>query len=287
VKKVAFLTTIYPIDIRYVDDFLNSLNNQTNRLFDLIIANDGFCGIENFKQKYRGLNIIEIEADYCIAKNRELLITYAIQNKYEMVIFGDIDDYFEPNRVEVSRTLLATNDIVVNDLTAFRNDTTLSDKRLSSRVNNLAEVSLEFVLDKNIFGLSNTAIRLEGLRCEDIVFCKELVAVDWYFFSTLLLLGKKAIFTNDTVTYYRQHNANTVGIGNVDEQSVLKTLSVKLIHYEHMREKSDQFDELFRRTQTLSHWLRSKSKLGEFVRKNGELLDSPLWWETIELGEYQ
>jgi len=284
-NKVVFLATIYPMDESYVDAFFNSLVNQTVSSFDVIIVNDGFSNLEKYKHKYANLNIIEIDSCRNIAKNREISIRYAIDKQYDIAVFGDVDDYFEANRVEVSESLLSSNDIVINDLVSFSGEQILNRKVLSSRIKNLSDVSLDFILEKNVFGLSNTAIKLDGLNSNDIVFPSELVAVDWYFFSNLLLLGKRAIFTNETTTYYRQHDSNIIGIGDTSERSILKTIQVKLIHYRNMQQKNELFVSALERTEILSKWIDSKVNMRAFARKNNEEIPEPLWWEITELGE--
>ena len=54
--------------------------------------------------------------------------------------------------------------------------------------------------------------------------------VTWYIFSKFLIDGKKAIFTNKTVSYYRQHEQNTIGLKQFDESSFNKALNVKIKH---------------------------------------------------------
>lgn len=283
-NKIAFLTVLYPINDSIVDLFFNSLVNQTNKSFDIIIVNDGFSDIEHFKEKYCNLNIIEIKNSNNIAKNRELLIRFAIEKKYEIAVFGDIDDYFESNRVEISTKFLNSYDIVVNDLITFGIEH-FKEKIISKRIENLSTISINYIVRKNIFGLSNTAINLKGLHSKDIVFPSDLIAVDWYFYSNLLLSGKKAIFTNETLTYYRQYENNTIGIGNVSEKNILKSIEVKLIHYRYMKEKSEIFRTEFSRIERLSYRLNSDHRLLDIACRNTESIQNPLWWEVTELGE--
>ena len=40
-------------------------------------------------------------------------------------------------------------------------------------------IDFKFIKDKNIFGMTNTAIKLNGI--EKVSFDKEIIAVDWYF----------------------------------------------------------------------------------------------------------
>ena len=48
-----------------------------------------------------------------------------------------------------------------------------------------------------------------------VKFDELLIAVDWFMFKGLLKLGFKAIFTNEIISYYRQHLDNTIGLREV------------------------------------------------------------------------
>jgi hypothetical protein len=283
-SKVAFLTTIFPINETYIDDFFHSLISQTDSDFDLIILNDGYSELNALKAKYSDLNIIELETANNIALNRERLIKYAKDNSYSFALFGDIDDYFDNNRIAVSKSLLESYDIVVNDLTIFSSKKLQFEKYFSNRITNNTEITLDFILDKNIFGLSNTAINLDNIRRQEIMFSPKLIAVDWYFFSNLLLQSKRAIFTCDTVTHYRQHGSNTVGMGSVTLESINNILKVRHIHYMHMKSKADIYNELLIDNENLSNLVKSKKNRSKIVTINNQIIPYQLWWELIGLG---
>ena len=46
-KKIAFLTTIFPMEEEYLKDFFNSLLQQTYKEFDILVVNDGYENFEN------------------------------------------------------------------------------------------------------------------------------------------------------------------------------------------------------------------------------------------------
>ena len=208
--KIAFLTTIFPMKKQFLIDFFNSLNNQTYDNFDVVVANDGYSNFNEIKLKYGKLNIVELECSNTPAKNREYGINYCIERKYDILIFGDSDDYFSNNRVELALEALNSNDIVVNDVSLFDNNGTYEDMYISNRLENDSKVNFNYIKNKNIFGLSNTALKINILS--KVSFDKDLVAVDWYLYKGLLKNGCKAIFTNKAITYYRQHKDNTVGL---------------------------------------------------------------------------
>jgi hypothetical protein len=218
-NSVAFLTTIFPVDEVFLIDFFDSLSRQTVKSFDLIVINDGYLNFEKIKDVYGELNIIEIKFSNTPSKNRQYGINYCIDNRYDVLIFGDSDDYFAPNRVEMSLQLLEESDIVVNDVSLFNDGGVYEHNYISNRVKNNSKVEYDFIIKKNIFGLSNTAL---NIRILDLVnFDKDLVAVDWYLYRSLLKNKNTAIFTNETITYYRQHEDNIVGLRVVNGDHLL------------------------------------------------------------------
>jgi hypothetical protein len=211
--KTALLTTVFPANKLYIIDFFDSLKEQTYKNFDVVVVNDGFDGFEGIVRKYsQELNIIELKYSNTPAKNREWGINYCIEKAYDVLIFGDSDDYFAKNRIEKSLELLEDNDIVVNDLSLFDENGVYEEKYLSNRLKNRQIIDFEFIKDKNIFGMTNTAVILSVMP--KILFGSKIIAIDWYFFKILLKRGYRAIFTSETVSFYRQHKNNIVGLKN-------------------------------------------------------------------------
>jgi len=218
-KTVAFLTTIFPMKEQFLIDFFDSLSRQTYDKFDVIVVNDGYDNFYDVKMKYQNLSIIELPYSDTPAKNREYGINYCIDNKFDILIFGDSDDYFSNNRITKSVKLLSDHEIVVNDLTTFDKTGIIQHKYISTRVKNNSIINYSFIKDKNIFGMTNTAINLNIL--DKVKFDDSLVAVDWLMFKDLLKLGHKAIFTNEIISYYRQYSDNTIGLREMEGRYLL------------------------------------------------------------------
>ena len=218
-KNVAFLTTIFPMKEQFLNDFFDSLSRQTYDKFDVIVVNDGYDNFYDVKMKYQNLSIIELPYSDTPAKNREYGINYCIDNKFDILIFGDSDDYFSNNRITKSVKLLSDHEIVVNDLTTFDKTGIIQHKYISTRVKNNSIINYSFIKDKNIFGMTNTAINLNIL--DKVKFDDSLVAVDWLMFKDLLKLGHKAIFTNEIISYYRQYSDNTIGLREMEGRYLL------------------------------------------------------------------
>lgn len=253
----------------YLFTFFTSLQKQTYQQFDVIVINDNYEGLNILKKTFVELNIIELKYSNTPAKNREYGINYVIDNGYSILVFGDSDDYFDYDRVQVSVEKLKDCDVLVNDLALFNEEGVYQQKYMSNRIQDGSQVDVEFIKDKNIFGLSNTALNLSILGSSRVFFPQELVAVDWYFYTKLLLENAKAIFTNKVQTYYRQHGANTVGMGEISKEVFQKTRQIKRKHYALLAESNRYFKKLNEGEKRINN---------EFVLSKKQL-KTPLWWE--------
>jgi len=196
----------------YLDDFFHSLSKQTYKEFDIIVVNDGYKEFGAFIEKFQTLSIFELNYSATPALNRAYGINFILNRGYDIIVFGDSDDYFAENRVALSVQALERVDIVVNDLSLVDEEKRVFEKLyISNRLQNKSLVDYDFLKDKNICGLSNTALKTAILG-EKVVFPAELVAVDWFFYKSLLAQGYRALFTNETETFYRQYANNRLGL---------------------------------------------------------------------------
>ena len=273
-SNTAFMTTVFPGCMIYFDAFIESLLLQTDKDFDLLIINDGVVNLVDYIEKYKEINFLQIFSCNTIVQNRKLGIDTAINLNYKYLIFGDSDDYFAPNRISISKHYLKNFDIVVNDLSLFNiKHGIYKEKCFSKRLTNNSIISSKYIEDKNIFGLSNSAVKVSEIH--KIIFCKNLIAFDWYLFSQLLYRNKTAVFTNETQTYYRQYENNTVGLGVNSIESIKNSIQVKKIHYECMSKTDTNLDKFLLQIKFLEKKIdKGDINLDEY--KHNDLL----WWEN-------
>jgi len=281
--KTLFFSVVYPAVEPFLPDFFQSLEKQTTDDFLIVLVNDGVVELNRFFEGFDPSRISVLEPGQSPVGNRMIGVRHALESNVENLIFGDSDDFFSLNRVKSCVGLLDAGwDVVVNDLTAVdAQGQVLDSGYLSRRLTDGAEVEIDFIRDKNVFGLSNTAVRISALK--EISLPEGLVAVDWYIFSQLLLKGCRAVFSDKTNTYYRQHGANTVGVGALDKDSVLCQLDAKVRHYRAMSPCAETYAErcvLYEET-----WSLLKDR-PDFVAEYTEFLKQrekkdPLWWENI------
>lgn len=217
----------------YFKDYINSINEQTDKAFDVLIINDGLDG-EAFS-RFDNFNSISLEETFTSAQIRQIVFDYAYNHNYTNLVFSDCDDYFSDNRVEYSKKYLQRYDFVFNELYLVDDSNTILHKDFMSSLlkgNELNEIAI--LIDKNVVGLGNSAVNLS--RIGRLTIPDDIKAVDWYLFSCLLLQNKTGRFVNQCKTYYRQHGGNLVGMkGTLNIDQLKHGIAVKEVHYGNMQ----------------------------------------------------
>ena len=251
-NNIAVLSVIYPIQKEIAYQFFDSLKDQSCSNFDVIIVNDGFVDFQDLSEYYPTLNIIEVRPGLSIVQNRKILIEKGLQLQYENFIFQDIDDFAHPSRIQIVYEKLNDYDIVVNDLAILLGVDVVKPSHFDQRISDGDRITISDVLDKNLFGLSNTACSSKVFSDINICWSDDIIALDWYIFSCALLSGWQAVFIGQSLTYYRQHEQNTAGL--LQRPSPETATKVKLHHYAAMENYSVGFKKLLcETTHTVKH----------------------------------
>lgn len=281
-NKICFVTVIFPANLTYFSDFIDSLEKQSVSDFDLIIFNDQVADLSDYLAQ-SSLHIKVIDTDCSIGGIRSLLLKYLVDSSYEYCVFGDSDDYFSPNRVEKNSELLQNYDLVVNDLILVdQQGNLLIDKYLSQRLSDAQSISFAEIKDKNICGLGNTAVNIAALP-QNLDFNEDIQAIDWVLFSRMLLAGSSAIFSNESFIYYRQHSANSIGIKDLTQERLQRGINIKYRHYQSLNQDYGVFEKEVLEMDALKKYTSSKENLTEYFNKILSLnIDTPFWWEEIK-----
>ena len=296
-NNVLLIGVIYPKVEKYLADYCKSIQSQDTNRFDILILNDGFRGA--FPLKNRRIAIIDIKSKSTPAEIRMLGIKYAIKNDYEYVIFSDSDDYFSSNRISVSINKLEKYDFVFNELYLINEKKDVIQKSYYHNIIKKIEYEnyLE-IIDRNLFGLGNTAVKVNTLK--DLFIPKEIIAVDWWVFSILLLNKYKGGFIKEAITYYRQHHNNFIGIGNKLNKTILRRgIKVKQIHYENLlkycedykiKEAAEIYCEKLEEIKVLNKYIQDNhfyKKYIEIINENYKEIYSGWWSDILPIKEWR
>lgn len=283
--QTAILTTVFPAVEKYLPTFLNSINQQTNQHFDLIVVNDGITElniINNYLPKER---YILLPPSKTFVENRLILMNFAQKEQYQYIIFADADDLLSENRVKITTSLLKNHSIVANDVDLMNeNGELFLSNYFSQSIENNKEFDYTFFQNKNFVGLGNTAIQTQILP-SPIELPPTLKMPDWYFFYTLMRRNQQSVFfTNQAKTLYRQHSENLIGLKEITTQRIELSLQVKINHYKNLvNEFPDLKSTLNDIEDTNNYFHSSKTHQENYINKVKALnLDFPLWWEEIK-----
>lgn len=277
----VFLSVVYSQAFPYLKDLRESALSQTRKDFDVIVVNDG-CEKERIIEELQGFNITILEAEGGFTANRLQGINYARSQGYKYLLFCDADDSFTSNRYActIAEFEESKADIIVCNLNiANEKCEPFLNEYFSKEIQADRWIDADFLKDKNIFGMSNTAIRLDALT-EDIQI-PETPIVDWLLFTTLLLKGLKAKYIMDSMVNYRQYSTNMIGITRYDVASFKKLAGLKNNHYRLLVESGyPRYEELYQ--ESLSLLTLSDIEIESIVKRELAIHPQPLWWQIIK-----
>lgn len=280
-NESLFFTVVYPQALPFFKDVCDSARSQTRKDFDVVVVNDG-CDVDSLDSQLTGLNSTIIETVGTIAGNRLLGIDYARKHQYKYLFFCDADDTFTANRFERTINVFEKTDadiVVCNLNVADEKCAPVIRDYFSLEIPSDRWIYAEFLRDKNIMGMSNTALRVSAIR--DKISVPTIPIVDWYLFTILLLKGLRARYIPDSLVNYRQYNANMIGITHFDVPSFRKLANHKLAHYQMLVENGyKQYEDLYKECEELTKL--TDSEITEIVNRKLAEHKQPLWWQIIE-----
>jgi hypothetical protein len=203
--SLALYTTVYPGVARFLPDWYESVQRQTDKDFQLWIALDGLQtdAVEEILGSRPQATWVLAGAGDTPAQVRERALARIVES-CDAVVLVDSDDVLHPTRVAAARQGLRDSDVTGCAL------------RLVDANGRALGLSLELppsvrpadVLPRhNIFGLSNSALRSDLLRrCLPIP--AEVALVDWFLVTRAWLCGAQLAFDPVARMDYRQHEDN-------------------------------------------------------------------------------
>ena len=234
--KTAVMGVVYPGVEAYLEDYLSSMCKQTDQNFDLVLFNDRFPGLSSFLNSFfsqysqSSLPVVVMDMPGGTISTKRCWALRKIQALgYDNVIFTDCDDFFSPERVHASVQALTTSGIAFNDFVQV-NESKQELFRSIFQGRGISAESKKDIHRLNFLGFSNTAVRISEVQVPE--FAPDLVAVDWFFFSVLIMgQGVSLSYIPKPLSFYRSYG-NNFGFRDTVTPEYLKRVSeVKNTHY--------------------------------------------------------
>jgi len=231
-KKSDTLVTavIYPGIEPYIEDYFDSLEHQDSKDFDLLVVVDGLPHFELPKTSFNR-DVISALTSVTTAGIRSEMVLHAVRNRYEHLVFSDADDFFSENRVSASIAHLDGYDFVFNELDLVDEQGNVLETGVIGKIHPADSLTDPGgIVDFNILGLTHTAVDVAALERFEKV--EDLLAFDWWVFTTLLLCGARGKFVPGATTFYRQTESNIVGMMHpLTPERLRRGIGVKTDHY--------------------------------------------------------
>ncbi|NND14773.1 MAG: glycosyltransferase family 2 protein [Eudoraea sp.] len=288
-NETVVAAVIFPANLPFFVEFVSSLQDQSCKNFDLLLLNDGCLPGDIEKSllpcSFQYEIVSAIKGSPALIRGQ--LIEILKNSDYDIIIFGDTDDFFSSNRLELCIEAIQEDqwDIAFNDLTVVSEESVVIRPKIWQDRKETSEVDIDFLLRCNALGLGNTAIRKSLLDFE-LKLDPDIPAFDWTFYIQIFKNNKtlKCGFLKDVTTSYRQHSRNTLGISDSYSREKLEFLAktkASVLHFAvrmGILEANKQLDDLdnFRNT-----YLENDKLLEEKIRSLNTQKD--LFWfeETI------
>ncbi len=167
------------------------------------------------------------------ARVRRSLIAEAVATPVDILIFADMDDVLSPAAPGLHRDALSDAAFSFGDMSLIDAAGNSLGRRFFAgagvpwRLDNA-----DALLDRNFLGLSNTAVRREALPDTVLSIPDDIVAVDWWLFTSLLMTGRKGQRIPEAVSDYRTYGNNILGAGALSSRDeLMRFLEVARRHY--------------------------------------------------------
>lgn len=240
--KTACLTVIYPGVEDFIEEYLQCIQRQTFKNFDLIVINDSFpLPIERIL-KHSEVKAKVFACNQSSQANRLQGLKICHQLGYDIVVCSDTDDAMFDDRIERVVTYFLENEdkkIVYNNLVGHSESGRFD---LFYKEN----IALTDILDFNVLGYGALSVKFDLIPFILEHGNEKVPVFDWWFALIYLLHHPKVDFLGEVYSRYRTHSDNYVGpVFGITEKRLEQGLYVKKATYSELTEycKQNRFAE--------------------------------------------
>lgn len=275
------VTFLYPKSEKFIKQFVNCLERQTYKKFDVLF----FCDNYNFSDLNFKINLKHkcYNVSGTIPQIRQKSIKKLNSLSYKKIFFCDSDDLFKSNRIKILNDLLNKNKIVFNDIDCFNKHKLVKKNFFSYFFKNNQKINYKHLYHENFLGFSNTALKTEILKKIKLPkLSKKITIYDWYFWS-IMLKKNKACFTNKTKTYYKTLSSSFTCLPiKLTKKYLVNSIFVKYNFYKIMQKEGKTYKKMYLNCSILYN---NKIKLLKLIKTlmSKEKNKYFSWWGGIEL----
>jgi hypothetical protein len=267
--SVAICTSLFEAGRPYLDAFIEGVKSSCGAHdVTLVAAIHGLNEPDSALAPLKDIVTVRLEnvpLAASIPEVRRSMLLAAARYDVEYLLLNDMDDYLLPGAIENHVAAMRNADFSYSDMALIdthgtqKGETFFKDCLVPKQLT--ARSGLTAVLKRNFLGFSNTALRRVCIDASQLEMPDNLIAVDWWFFTTMLKQGYRGAKTEKTVVCYRTHEGNVLGATpDTDPRAVQRRLDISRRHCAAF--SSDPVYEARAKTlDRLGNWLENKGRL--------------------------
>ncbi len=268
-------TTIYPKSKKYFDEFIDSLNYQSEKTFKIFIVLNGTSLNPNQKKKIKK-NFIIYKTNTTWQKARIEGLKKLLKKNPKNIIFADSDDILHKDRIKFSLNKIQKYDFIVNNCYLFQK--TIKKKEIWLKRKE-KKIELNQIKYSNFVGCSNTTIRGNAMKKIIDKINVNLIAFDWCIAKLLLIKKFKGIYISKPLTFYRQYGENTSSLINISKKKIKKDIKCKLAHFRYFEKFGINYKKQILELKNKYRIIGNKKFLSD-IKKNFKTKNQ-YWWSLV------
>ena len=267
--NLIIMTVVYPGANNYVKKFVNSMNNQSNKKFNLVVVNDNNKNAAKIINDKSNFVVRFFNSQSSRVNNRVKGLRFIIKNtKFDYIAFLDIDDYPEKNFVKSIHDFIKKNNKIKMFSTKLKMKNNFFQKKNT--------LFLSDIIDNHQVGYGTLCLRKDFIK--DFIFASKYKALlfDW-FISLIYLLKYKFIYINDksAIIYNSSHNTTLKRWKTFDKKNIVKIINLKkdlyskvlkFIKDKNYRSQRHIFKKKILDMSDLSIFIKDKKKLKKYIK---------------------
>jgi hypothetical protein len=289
INTLCLYTTIYPGVEPYLQDWYRSVQNQTDKDYQLWIGLDAIsmeAAMEAMESDPKATWVPAAPRD-TPAQVRQRAFERIVKT-CDGVVLVDSDDILHDSRVAAAREALRTSDLAGCALRLVDQQ----GRDLDLTLGLPATAGPENVFPRNnVFGLSNSAFRSDLLRrCLPIPATAALV--DWFLATRAWLVGAKLTFEKIARMDYRQHGENMAQVRPPFSGNQIMRDTQRVLHHFQIVRASSTFETVAGRLTELvdvmadvemfyRNVVLQPTQLECYVQALNALEPALLWWSSV------
>lgn len=284
-KKIGLISSFHKYSQKYHKKCLESILNQNYKNFTFYMFADKI-DIKPPKSKNIRINF-EYISDLSPREIKARGIIKAYNDGCDYISFIDSDDTMNTNRIEIIVNYFNQNlvDIFIHNFNTIDS----RDNLIKSNIFNLSDefFTNRFYWDKNNAGFGNTVYNSK-LLYRILPFPKNSYSLDWEIIF-ILSLSNNIYTLDESLTNYRQHKNNWIGINNIKNDSTLKRIFyIRNYHYKSLKEYFTEREDkkglrIIKRLER--KWEKEKkgiiNNLDDYLKKLIRNKDNLIWQELL------